>query len=79
MYSKIDLRSRYYHLRIRADDIPKIAFKARYGHYEFVVMAFGLTYAPAIFMDLMNRVFKLYLDRFIIVFIDDILVYSHDH
>ncbi|KAL8123967.1 hypothetical protein AgCh_011826 [Apium graveolens] len=67
---------RYYQLKIKAEDILKTAFRTRYGHYEFLVMAFGLTNAPAAFMDLMNRVFKKYLDKFIIVFIDDILIYS---
>ena len=74
VYSKIDLRIGYHQLRVRETDIPKIAFRKRYGNFEFTVMLFGLTNAPVAFMDLMHRVFQPYLDQFIVVFMDDILI-----
>jgi hypothetical protein len=76
VFSKVDLRSGYHQLKIRVEDIPKTAFTSRYGLYEFTVMSLGLTNAPVYFMYLMNKVFMEYLDKFVVVFIDDILVFS---
>ena len=76
VYSKIDLHTNYHQLIVREVDIPKMTFRTRYGHFEFIVMTFGLTNAPTAFMDLMHRVFQPYLDWFVMVFVDDILIYS---
>ena len=74
--SKIDLRTIYHQLSVREADIPNTTFRTRYGHFEFIVMSFGLTNAPTVFMDLIYRVFQPYLDQFVVVFVEDILIYS---
>ena len=76
VYSKIDLRTGYHQLRVRMEGIPKTAFRVWYGHFEFIVMPFELKNAPVVFMDLMYRVFQPYSDQFVVVFVDDILIYS---
>jgi hypothetical protein len=76
MFSKVDLHSGYHQVWVKEEDIPKTAFRTRYGHYEYLVMSFGLNNVPTVFMDMMIRVFHDYLDQFTVVFIDDILIYS---
>jgi len=76
IFSKIDLRSEYHQILVKADDVQNTAFRSRYDHYEYVVLPFGVTNASTIFMDYMNRIFRPFLDKFVVVFIDNILIYS---
>lgn len=76
MFSKIDLRSRYHLIRVKDEDVQKMVFITRYGHYEYLVIPFGVSNSPGVFMEYMNCIFHTYLDRFVVVFIDDILIYS---
>jgi len=79
MFSKVDLRSGYIQILVKAEDVSKTAFRSRYGHYKYVVMPFSMTNALALFMVYMNRIFRLFLDKFVVVFIDDILIYFKTH
>ena len=79
VFPKIDLQSGYHQILVKVEDVEKTTFRSRYGHYEYVVMPFGVTNAPTLFMDYMNQIFRLFLDKFVMVFIDDILIYSRTH
>jgi len=79
VFSKMDLRSRYHQILVKSDDVQKRAFRSRYGHHEYVVMPFCVTSGPALFMDFMNKIFRPFLDKFVVVFIDDILIFSKTH